>query len=652
VASQRVRSGLAGLGQAVARWPRWLRWLGGVTLIWLGLCCVLNAALNLGPSRRLLTNRISADPVALAVTYRYAWFFWPTLVYARQVEVRGSNADVQWRFEIDEARLSLDLGALFGREFHLRKLRARGVGFRLRQKLEASDATPERLSALPPIPGFEAPPIREAAPPTPDISDAEYDLWTVRIEDIETSARQIWIDELHFEGDTRVVGTFFLKPQRWLWVGPARATFLSGSVLIGEETFLQGTSGFVDCTIRPFDPRPPAGIEMLQFVSGTVSLDATIPDARALDYYTRSHGSSVAFAHGEGTFHLDGGLASGVVRPLNLAVQMRQLQASSGEWLGHGTLELSAKTGPAGPHVSLVRMAPFELRHTAAKSALLQAPELRLSASTDELDVSKPAPDFDLQGDLPAAQVPDLRVLNHFTSGPGELHVDSGAASLASHFEANTRAKQAKGELTLASDAVAAHLGELRMEGSVAAKAELAKLGMGSGNLDVVSASVDLKNVRMQDSNRVVSDWWSHVEARAATLRPSQKLRLDLPWTAKLKSAAPVLAFSKRTPSVPGWITRALTGGEVAASGRLQAGRGFVELSNLKAQATLLEVEGDVRQRGEATSGVFRVSAGPLSVGIELENENTKVIFFGNAVQPPLQAPAKPAAAKPGASPP
>ena len=81
-----------------------------------------------------------------------------------------------------------------------------------------------------------------------------------------------------------------------------------------------------------------------------------------------------------------------------------------------------------------------------------------------------------------------------------------------------------------------------------------------------------------------------------------------------------------------------LAGGQVEASGHLKAGSAFMELSHLKARAGLLRLEGDFRQRGPAQSGVFRASAGPLSVGIEVKNDETTVILLGSAVEPPLTA--------------
>jgi len=79
----------------------------------------------------------------------------------------------------------------------------------------------------------------------------------------------------------------------------------------------------------------------------------------------------------------------------------------------------------------------------------------------------------------------------------------------------------------------------------------------------------------------------------------------------------------------------------VEASGRLQAGTDFIELSNLRAQTGLLDVTGHLREHGDAKSGVFRVSAAPFSVGIELKNEETKVILIGSTVEPQLETPSK-----------
>ena len=150
------------VSRALSRWPGWVR-LTAIALVGLlGLVIVLNVALNLGRTRPFLASLISVSPQSLNVDYRRAWFVWPSVVYVRKLEVRGSDVNVQWQLEVDSARLSIDPIALFKREFHATKVRAQGVAFRLRRKIDGSAATTDRLAPLPAIQGIEGPPIIES----------------------------------------------------------------------------------------------------------------------------------------------------------------------------------------------------------------------------------------------------------------------------------------------------------------------------------------------------------------------------------------------------------------------------------------------------------------------------------------------------------
>lgn len=613
----------------------------------LGFIIVLNGALNLGKTRPFLASLISVSPQSLNVDYRRAWFFWPSLVYVRNLQVRGSDVNVQWQVEVDEARLSIDLIALLKREFHATKVRARGVAFRLRQKIDASAATTDRMAPLPPIPGIEGPPIVEESPPEPDIPNEKYKLWSVRIENVDGFARQLWLDEFHFEGVVHVSGAFYLRPKRWLWVGPAKAELASGSVVIGNVKLLDGISGAASCTIPPFDPRYPNGMEFFRFISGAVRVNADIPSARALDYYMQIRGSSASFDGGNGGLHLDLVLHSGVARPMSLSLDMSDLKVEKDAWLALGSLRVTAKASSGGPSTWLARIAPFELRHSGTKSAAIQGAELRINASTDAIDVSKPLPEIEIHGDLPSAQIPSLRIINTFMSSSSRLHVNGGKGSLSAQFDANTTTKRAMGNIVVGAEGLSTEDGNLHFSGHVNSNVHVTKLLLDSGDLDVSIAHIEARDVTLKDSNAAISNWWSRVDIRNATFRPGQPIPLEMYWWARLQNASPVIAFSKRTPSVPGWITRFFAGGEVEASGHLHLGKAYIELSNFKAQTGLLNVAGRFRERGEAKSGVFKVSAGPLSVGIEIKNEDTNVILVGSTAEPPLAAPVKQAGVLP-----
>ena len=184
-----TRTLLCGVGtivvHAYSRRPRWLNPVGVTLGFLLGLLAISNGLLNLGRARPVLARLISGNAQSLNVDYRRVWFLWPSIVHVRNLQVSGSDANVQWQLEVDEARASLELRALLRRELHVTKIQASGIGFRLRQKIDVNAATSDRVAPLPPIPGIEGPPIIAAGPTEPDIPDAQYRLWSVRIENVE-----------------------------------------------------------------------------------------------------------------------------------------------------------------------------------------------------------------------------------------------------------------------------------------------------------------------------------------------------------------------------------------------------------------------------------------------------------------------------------
>jgi len=632
-----MRKGFSGL--TLARLPRWSRVAALAVSSLAGCLIISNLALNLGKTRPFLASLISVSPQSINVDYQRAWFIWPSIVHVRQLRIRGSDANVQWQVEIDTARLTVDLTALLRREFHATQVLAQGVGFRLRQKMDAHAASSDRCGPLPSIPGIEGPPFIEDGPPEPDIPEAQYNLWSIHIENVDAMARQLWVDEFHFEGVAHINGAFFLRPKRWLWVGPARARLTSGSVVIGTEPLLDKMSGTVNCTVPPFDPRPPNGMEFFRFISGAFDLDTRVTSVRAFDYYTRIRGNSTTFDGGNGAGHLDGTLRSGVLSPLHLSLDMSEIRAQKGTWFALGHLGATAKSGPEEHIAWIANWGPFALRQADAKQAALRGSKLCLSANTEPLDLSKPAPDIAIHVELPSAQIPDLRVANLLTSTGSAIRVDGGWASIAADFHASTGTSRAQGAIAVSAEAISAHNGNFHFGGRVQVKAHVARVNLDNGDTDLSGAAIEVRELALRDANAFVSNWWSNIELYESRLRLSQRTQVDVTWTAQLKNATPVLAFSKRVPSVPGWITRFLAGGTVEAAGRLQAGKAWFELSRIRAHTGLLDVEGHLREHGEAKSGVFRLSAAPFSIGIEIKNDETNVVLLGNVVEPLLETP-------------
>ena len=131
------------------------------------------------------------------------------------------RADVGMAFDLRPRRRVHLVRDLFRRSFHATRVRGSGFAIRLRPRLDRSEATPEVIAALPPIAGFVDPPLLDGGPAPPLLTDENYDLWTVELEDVDVQhVREVWIQTWRSKGDTHLRGRLLFRPQRGLEVGP------------------------------------------------------------------------------------------------------------------------------------------------------------------------------------------------------------------------------------------------------------------------------------------------------------------------------------------------------------------------------------------------------------------------------------------------
>jgi hypothetical protein len=151
---------------------------------------------------RILRDGLSRQPEARLVDYETAYSIIPGRVHLE----------------------GLSLSDLLRRRFHATSVRASGVSLRARLRIDPADSSPEVLAALPPIPGFVDPPAADIGPERLPLTDAEYDLWSVDLEDVSVDhVREVWVHTLRGQGDSHVHGRWLFQPQRWLEMGPTLA---------------------------------------------------------------------------------------------------------------------------------------------------------------------------------------------------------------------------------------------------------------------------------------------------------------------------------------------------------------------------------------------------------------------------------------------
>jgi len=238
-----------------------------VLSVWLVYVLVVNTFLGTPIGRHVL----HVEP-ELEVRYVRAWSLLPGRVHAQGLSIRSSDTSVEWILRVDEVRFDVSFTALARRCFSADEVVGHGITFRGRRKLlaEPTGAPP----ALPPIDGLPPWSVKRAGPPGPaHWDDARHRLWTIALERVAgQDVREIWFDELRFDGLARVDGRFRIVPLRAVEVGPARFMVERGRLGLGDAAPFATVQGSGELTIARFDPRTD---DPLRAASGKARLDAT-----------------------------------------------------------------------------------------------------------------------------------------------------------------------------------------------------------------------------------------------------------------------------------------------------------------------------------------------------------------------------------------
>ena len=256
---------------------------------------------------------VNGTPESVMMAYESAYTLWPGVAHVRGYRIRNQSRSIQWMLEVGDGDLTIDLAALFGKTFRATRVRATGVAFRLRRKLDSAGAAQPRARALAPIEGFEDPPLLPVGPDEPPESDADYSSWTVHLDDIDALAREVWIDEIRIVGPARTRGGFFLKPERVVQVGPTTLDIERGEIWIGEYAAAKPIEAHVESIVGAIDLQGPLD-DALREISGHAQIEARSPGIELVRLYLGSP-PALRVADGSGSLHVDVRVEHGVAMP-------------------------------------------------------------------------------------------------------------------------------------------------------------------------------------------------------------------------------------------------------------------------------------------------------------------------------------------------
>jgi len=568
---------------------------------------VVNALLLTGLAR-VAINRIAPENVH--VQWHTAYSPWFLRVYTTGFVIRGEDSSVQWAITTERANATFGPFDFFSRRVRLHDTWARGVTTRIRFKLDPADATPDYVAKLPKIVGFSDPPLKPAVPPPP-VTDENYRLWSVQIDDaVVDDVREAWVDTIRVTDTSgHVEGGFHFEPLRRISVRPTSVRTEDAGVFDGNETITNELRGTFALHIAELDVRDVHGAEVLAYFDATAKGHSQVGDLRFLDRWL--HSAHVAVAGGAGPTVFAFALQRGQLVPGSHAWTRANGWSL---WSGHdglsGTSVVSADVPEGKPRLAIA-VETYGLGLHRGKTQVVHAPAVAASARIDNLDLTKPFDRWALSVDVPSASVKELGALNAYL---GEPMLRGGSATMNGHADLAPHTVSGHAKIDVDSAVVEVRKTVVTASGTV--EATLHGLDLRSGKGSLAGARIDLRDVSGADQR----DWWAHLSLNPLFLATEHGLSMSGMITGKFRNAQLPLAIL----DAPG-IVRSVFGSQgFTMSTWARFARGATELSDLRVIGNNIQVRAQYRAR----DGAALVETPYLNVGLVIRNGETTTQLF------------------------
>lgn len=585
----------------VAAAGRALPWLRRVFLLLAGLQLFYLIGVNglfwSGAYERLING--AQDEVRLEIGH--AWTVLPFVVHVRDVRVVVDEPVVQMDIRADEATVRFHVTKLFNRLVHMSDVRGEGFVFRLRRRVPVADLSDERFASLPPIPALPRPILWPDPDPDTDLSNN----WNVRMDDVDASFDEIWIDGERFLGAAHLRGSYTIMTEQWLELPEASMRFDHGVLLSAHRPAIVALSGEVSGSLPRIDFREDGAPEVLEGLRAEARLELVLFDASAV---ARHLPVEDRVRGGMGALRLEGALAGGVIQPeSHLEVRLDDLALRAGPVHLRTPLRLEATSDGERIEGRLALGGTVGFDAEIPTLTITQA-ELTGSARAADLreGIADPKGKLDVQGGTPRLRI------------DGPPTITRGEASLSAQLELD-------GGVIAGAVGAAVRSGALRWD-------DLAFAGEAETTIYVRGAidPLRLDNAKGELSvDGVVGDDEECWHARAALTeaegsRASGRVGVAL----QMESLEPFLAISHFDDEVPDVAEALLDLDEVIAHFGTRWDEEATTLTLHRLECDDCAAAGRFRLTDRVLRGAAIVQAGPITVGIVKATETPETTLF------------------------
>jgi hypothetical protein len=563
-----------------------------------GVFAAYLTGMNLFLRTGMFRDAITSSSGSLLVQYRSAYSLLPGRIHVEGLVIRGRDSSVEWILLLDRCDFRVSFLELARRRFHASHVTGDGLSLRIRLRKDAPPSEDE-MRALPPVPGFLDPPLKDVGPPPPALTDAKYNLWSIRLDDVDANhVREIWIDTVRSAGDLEIRGRWFFRPLRWLDVGPATVRVRALDVGYGEvEPWFSGAAGELIATIHPFALQGVLGADILDEVSVDGSAHGTVRVThllrRVLEAADRA--SRADDAEVDARIRLD----HGVWRPgTQVDVERFALDAHAGEIGVEGSFALQARVDGGGTgHLSLEASGG---RAERCPSQGVRAGSIVANFTSRDLDLASLVDNgFDLPGRLEAQEVV-ARYEGTTVAAPR-----FSVAASATRFRPGPAG--VSGALMVAADALSVERSHVTGTADFLARITFSQRRSPKEAVELSGSDVQLRNAHATVKGASVVIPSLEARARHLTLggpRPAGQIALEVPDIELPLSLVPnALLLLPKGVSIDGGRGSAAISADVDLDRREATGVARVVAEGVRARVGQEAIDGQLRLELRATGG-------------------------------------------------
>ncbi len=277
---------------------------------------------------------------------------------------------------------------------------------------------------------------------------------------------------------------------------------------------------------------------------------------------------------------------------------------------------------------SKVALRELSVRSKRGAAAILVVPSL--SAVAPRLDLSPAGMDGHVSIDLPRADLGDLSRVRDLLALPKELRIEGGRCRASLHADVDLGSGSLRGDSEVVARGVRLRVGSTELFGDLVGVVRARRSAAAGGSTDFSGSNLAIENAGTGNALSAEGPWWGNLALRQTALRASGGLRLETKAHLTAKDASIATALVSQNSSVPSWVVSAFRMPHLEADAQLRVAPASFEVRSLMARGGGTSIRTEYAKRDGRQDGAVLVDLGWISVGYDLAEGASGVVFFGS----------------------